>query len=131
MPDYTAVVNVTNCFNAATKLRSMDLGDVRSGTAIKSLYNSPELLGKALKTIADALPADKFRSDVNLYDNIDKGTTLLSTYHQLNSRINKSRSSGFKADDIIEIARIIKPVAHEKDRKMIDKLLQIYEIINN
>ena len=130
MPNYNAIVNVTNCFNAATKIKSMELGDVRSGTALKKLYNSPELLSQTLKTITDAVPANKHRSDINIHDRIDKGTKILSTYHELNSKISNKRGLDLKSKDIIEVARIVKPIMQDKVQLNIDKILQIYEILS-
>lgn len=129
MPNYDAIINITNSFNAATKLKEMNLGDMRSGSAIKTMYQSPELLGKALKTVAQHAPAN-FRGDNKIFEQIDRGTLILNTYQELNNRVTKARSDGFKTNDIINIARVIRPIMNNKNQINIDKFLQIYEILN-
>lgn len=130
MPNYNSLINVTNYFNAATKIKNMELGDMRSGTALKKLYNSPDLLRQALKTIVDAAPASKHRTDINIHNRIDKGTKMLSTYHELNSRINKTRASDINIKDVIDVARIVKPILKNDVQTNIQKIVEIYEIIN-
>lgn len=130
MPNYDAVINATNYLNAATKIKGMELGDVRSGTALKKLYNSPDLLCQTLKTLADAVPPSKYRSDIKIHDKIDKGTKILSTYHELNTKINKTRSSNIIAKDVIDVTRIVKPILNDRVQINIGKILEIYEIIN-
>jgi len=130
MPNYNAILNITNSFNAATKLKDMNIGNMRSGNTIKNLYQSPELLGNALKTIAQHSPSS-YRKDNKVNERIDKGTLLLSTYQQLNTRMTNARTAGFKTNDIIDIARVIKPIMPDKHQLNIEKLLKIYEILNS
>jgi len=130
MPNYDAIINITNSFNAASKLREMNLGDMRSGNAIKAMYESPELLGKALKTVAQHAPAN-LRSNNKVFKQIDRGTLILNTYQELNTRVYKARSSGFRANDIINMAKVIKPVMNNRNQINIEKFLKIYDILSS
>jgi hypothetical protein len=130
MPNYDAIINITNSFNAATKLREMNLGDMRSGSAIKAMYQSPELLGKALKTVAQHAP-ENFRGDNRIYEQIDRWTLILNTYQELNNKVTKARGDGFKTNDIISIAKVIKPIMNNRNQNDIEKFLRIYEILNS
>lgn len=130
MPNYNAILNITNSFNAATKLKEMNIGDMRSGNAVKNLYQSPELLGKALKTVAQHSPSS-YRKGNNINNRIDKGTLYLSTYQELSSKIRNAKADGFRTNDILDMARVIKPIMPNTHQIKIEKLLKIFEIINS
>ena len=125
--------SIANAIYAADKIRNLlkrVQGMQDNSISGKRAYDDMAIFGEIIRVIADYFPdSDNYRRN-SLRETVDKCALYGNAYKKLKQHMISTRNEGLTDTKIIEALVAIKPLIKGKRRTMIDKALEIYEILN-
>lgn len=127
MANYKKLEYITNGINAAKKIRSIK--NTSSNTRGSEDKDTISMINRVLEIIADYSPPEQKNL---LASNIQKGALYGNTYRDLKSHIKKVQNTrSTNPEGIVRTLDIIKPIVDKDKRRMIEKILRVYEALNS
>lgn len=126
MDRFSALLNLANSIYAVSRLHEIYNRAITNDNRGEVIPSRVEMLSQMLEAICQYSPEnyrpriDETAGRVKLYNN---------TYRSLRQQINVTREKGADIDSLIKILEIIRPVTNGTNRKAIEKVLQINQII--
>ncbi len=129
MNKYQKLEQITNGINAAYKIRSATNSLNQRGSESQQEINNVELLMQMLSVIAQYSPEPQRNS---LNDRLEKTTIYQNTYKNLKQHLKSMQSERHvDSDGFVKTLEIVKPVINGEKRNIIEKVLQIHEILKS
>ena len=129
MDRYQKLEQITNGINAAYKIRSAGNLLAQRDSENRQEINNVDLLIKMLSVIAEYSP-ESHRDTFN--ENLQKSTLYHNTYRNLKQHIKNIQSNRhLDSDGLAKTLEIVKPILTKDRRNIVEKMLQIHEIIKS
>lgn len=129
MNKYQKLEQITNGINAAYKIRSVTNSLNQRDSESRQETNNVEILMQILSIIAQYSPEPQRNS---LNDRLEKATVYQNTYKNLKQHLKSMRSERHvDSDGVAKTLEIVKPIIVGERRNIIEKALQIHEILKS
>ncbi len=129
MDRYQKLEQITNGINAAYKIKTVTSSSNRKDSENRQDINNVELLLQMLSVIAEYSP-EPHRNILS--DNLEKGTVYHNTYKNLMQYIkNLQTNRHVDSEGLARTLELVKPVLDKDRRSLIEKMLQIHEILKS
>lgn len=120
---------ITNGINAAYKIKTATNSLNRKASENRQETNNVELLLQMLTVIAEYSPEPHSNT---LSDNLEKSTVYHNTYKNLKQHIkNIQTNRHVDSEGLVRTLELVKPVLDKDRRSLIEKMLQIHEILKS
>ncbi len=120
---------ITNGINAAYKIKTATNSLNRKASENRQETNNVELLLQMLTVIAEYSPEPHRNT---LSDNLEKSTVYHNTYKNLKQHIkNIQTNRHVDSEGLVRTLELVKPVLDKDRRSLIEKMLQIHEILKS
>jgi len=129
MDKYQKLEQITNGINAAYKIKSAgNLLTERDSENHRKTINV-DLLIKMLSIIAEYSPESQRDT---FYENLQKSTVYHNTYRNLKQHIkNIQTNRHLDSEGLAKTLEIVKPILAKDRRNLVEKMLQIHEILKS
>ncbi|WP_010250565.1 hypothetical protein [Acetivibrio cellulolyticus] len=129
MNRYQKLEQITNGINAAYKIKNARDSLNRKGPEERQETSNVELLMQMLSVIAQYSPEPHRNS---LSDRLERTTVYQDTYKNLKQHLKNLQSNRqVDSEGIVKTLEIVKPIVDKDKRSLIEKVLQIHEILKS
>lgn len=129
MDRYQKLEQITNGINAAYKIKNVGNSFTRNDSENNRKINDVDLLIQILSVIAEYSPESQ-RSTFS--DNLQKSTVYHNTYRSLKQHIKSIQTNrNLDSEGLARTLEIVKPILAKDRRNIVEKMLQIHQILKS
>ena len=129
MDRYQKLEQITNGINAASKIKNVGNSFTRNDSENNRKINDVDLLIQILSVIAEYSPESQ-RSTFS--DNLQKSTVYHNTYRNLKQHIKSIQTNrNLDSEGLARTLEIVKPILAKDRRNIVEKMLQIHQILKS
>ena len=129
MDRYQKLEQITNGINAAYKIKNVGNSFTRNDSENNRKINDVDLLIQILSVIAEYSPESQ-RSTFS--DNLQKSTVYHNTYRNLKQHIKSIQTNrNLDSEGLARTLEIVKPILAKDRRNIVEKMLQIHQILKS
>lgn len=128
MDRFEALEQIANGIQAAGRIKKLFRENTRGGDEAAIMPSSVSTLNEVLEVIAEYSPGFR-RQAIN--DTVIKSNMLSDTYRSLKTNFSNAREGKLDRESVLKTLSAIRPMVSERQKLLIDKVLKIYEILNN
>lgn len=120
-----AVSKINNIRNSMQKAGSLGSTESLSRQGRTFPLDQLATLNEILKVLAQHSP-EQYKKPLSEF--VSKSTMYTNVYTNLMTHINSTRNQEFDRNRIIKTLDVVKPIADDRGKLLIDKILKLYEV---
>jgi len=120
-----ALQAIANSIHAAGKIKSTYESYMRSDGENPVFPDKLSVIKNILNIISEYSPEEQRR---NMERTINKADVYSNTYKNLKQHLANSRSHKLNKENFVKTLEIVRPLAGNREKYMIDKILRLYDL---